>query len=102
MIKMLFPWRQTLSLVILIINITPTAGLFNSIASDVKSAASSAETAASQVVENLEGDLTSFEQAVETKLSSALNSSHGVIAQIAMGHELYVTRYVTLHNSTPS
>jgi hypothetical protein len=89
MIKMLFPRSQTLSLVILTISLTPTFAIFSSIASDFKSAASSAETAASQVVGNLEGDLTSFEQAVETKLSSALNSSHGVIAQIAMGYELY-------------
>jgi hypothetical protein len=89
---MLFPWSQTLSLVIVTINITPTVGLFSSIASNVKSAASSAETAASQVVGNLEGDLTSFEQAVQTELASALNSSHGVIAQFAMGYELYATR----------
>jgi len=86
--KMLSQWNHFLGLTLLTLSPTP---IFGSIVSQIQSAASSAEAKATQVIGNLEGDLTNFEQAVQTELSSALKSSDGVIAHFAMGHELYAT-----------
>jgi len=87
-------WKQTFNIIIIFLSIPGVLAISwgsigSSIDSGAESAASSIEGKGSQLVGDLEGDFNTFKNAVESKLSSALANSDGVLAQFTMGHQTY-------------
>jgi hypothetical protein len=94
---MLSSWGQALSLAILTLNVTRIVAVnWSSIRSDIesgtKSAVSSTESEASQLVGDLDGKFKDFEQDVESDLATALVKSGGVLGQFTMGYQAYAMR----------
>jgi hypothetical protein len=97
---MISSWRQALSLVILILNVTRIVAInWGSLGSDIENGAdgvvSSIEGEASQLIGDLESDFETFESAVETELSKALVNSNGTLAQFTMGYQTYAMTPIT-------
>ena len=60
--------------------------------SSSRSAESSIDSDWNGLVGDVRGELDTFEQAVKTELSKALNDSNGVLAQFNMAYQTYAIR----------
>ena len=90
-------WKQTFNIIIIFLGVPAVLAIsWGSIGSGIdsgaESAASSIGSKGSQLVGDLEGNFDTFENAVESQLSSALANNDGVLAQFTMGHQTYATR----------